>query len=243
MESISLAYLASCEEAASQLDKARQMQLVLDKTNSNVMMADKNYNITYMNERLKGLFEENYEQIKSEFPSFDVKNLIGSNIDIFHKNPEHNRAMLDQMPDEMKANISINDLHFELHVMAMKDRTGSRTGTIVEWVDRTQDLIIIQEVKHTIDLIKYGILDQRIDTSKISGVTYEVSQSINELLDTLEAPINEAIHIAMSMSEGDLTQHIRSKAHGRFALLQDALNVAVDNLGSLIGQPKTPSTV
>lgn len=236
MESISLAYLASCEETASQLDKAHQIQTVLDKTNSNVMMADKNYNITYMNERLKELFEKNAEQFKSEFPGFDIRTLVGSNLDIFHKNPAHDRALFDQVSDEMKTNISVSDLQFELNVMAVKDRTGSRIGTIVEWIDHTQDLTILKEVKHTIDLIKFGILDQRIDTSKIRGVTYEVSQSINELLDTLEAPINEAIQLAMSMSEGNLTQHIHSKAHGRFALLQDALNVAVDNLGSLIGQ-------
>ncbi|WP_024850423.1 methyl-accepting chemotaxis protein [Hydrogenovibrio kuenenii] len=238
MESVSLAYMASCEDAAYQVDKARQMQLVLDKTNSNVMMADKNYNITYMNERLKSLFEEKYDQIKSEFPNFDVKTLIGSNIDIFHKHPEHNRAMLDKMTDEMKANISINGLSFELHVMAMNDRTGERIGTIVEWVDRTQDVIIIQEVKHTIDLMKSGILDQRIDVSKISGVTREVSESINELIDALETPINQAIKVATDMAEGTLNHHIETKAHGRFALLQDALNVAVDNLGSLIGQTK-----
>ncbi|BBN58829.1 methyl-accepting chemotaxis protein [Hydrogenovibrio marinus] len=238
MESVSLAYLASCEEAASQLDKARQMQLVLDKTDCNVMIADKNYNITYMNERLKDLFEEKYEQIKSEFPSFDIKNLIGSNIDIFHKNPAHNRAMLDQMPDEMKANIKISNLHFELHVMAMKDRTGSRIGTLVEWVDRTQDLVILEEVKHTIDLMKFGILDKRIDVSKISGVTREVSESINELIDALEMPINQAIKVATDMADGVLNHHIETPAHGRFALLQDALNVAVDNLGSLIGQTK-----
>lgn len=242
LESVSISVLARQEEAHSQLDKAQQLQLALDKLKSNIMMADQHYNITYMNERLRAFFEEKEVEFQAALPNFALKKLIGSNIDIFHKNPEHNRAMLDRIDDELTTNITVGEFSFQLNVMPVRNRLGVRTGTLVEWIDLSQELLIKDEIQATMSLIQAGVLDQRIDVSAMEGTTRETMTSINQLLDNLETPINDAIRVATAVSEGDLTQHCKEKAHGRFALLEDALNVAVDNLASMIGQTKQAIT-
>jgi len=43
---------------------------------------------------------------------------------------------------------------------------------------------------------------------------------------------------AVALSEGDLTEHVQGEFLGRFAVMQDSLNVAVDNLSSMMSQTK-----
>jgi methyl-accepting chemotaxis protein len=62
---------------------------------ANVMVADENFNIVYMNEAVTSMLREAEADLKKELPNFNVATLIGTNIDVFHKNPGHQRRMKD----------------------------------------------------------------------------------------------------------------------------------------------------
>jgi methyl-accepting chemotaxis protein len=52
---------------------------------ANIMIADVDLNIRYMNDAVMELLKEAETDLKKELPRFDFAKLIGSNIDIFHK--------------------------------------------------------------------------------------------------------------------------------------------------------------
>ena len=60
---------------------------------TNIMMADGDLNITYMNRSAIELFGHNEADFKKSLPNFNASTLVGTNIDIFHKNPEHQRGI------------------------------------------------------------------------------------------------------------------------------------------------------
>ncbi|MBD3727687.1 MAG: PAS domain-containing protein, partial [Moraxella osloensis] len=107
----SLVFLQAQEESAYQLDKAHQLQTALDKMESNVMMADMNFNIIYMNEQLHAFLAARADKLKEVLPHFDIHQVIGSSIDVFHKNPAHQRAMMEKLTAPMKANINVAGFH------------------------------------------------------------------------------------------------------------------------------------
>ncbi len=111
--------------------------LALDRLVANVMIADAELTIRYMNPALVGLLQEAESDLKKELPRFSVANLIGSNIDVFHKNPSHQRNMLSTMRAEHKATIWIGDRAFDLRVMPIM-KGSKRTGFVVEWMDAKQ---------------------------------------------------------------------------------------------------------
>jgi methyl-accepting chemotaxis protein len=106
----------------------------LDALRANVMIADENLNITYMNQTLIALMREAEDDLKKELPRFSVAKLIGSNIDVFHKDPQHQRGMLSRLSALHNATIRIGQHSFDLKVMPLKDG-GRRTGFVVEWAD------------------------------------------------------------------------------------------------------------
>lgn len=111
----------------------------LEVITANIMIADTNLNIRYMNAATKNLLKEAETDLRKELPRFDFDKLIGSNIDIFHKNPSHQRNMLASLKNQHKATIWVGHRAFDLIVTPLKDG-GKTTGFVVEWANAKERL-------------------------------------------------------------------------------------------------------
>jgi len=110
--------------------------LLATKTiSANVMVADENLNIVYMNEAVTALLREAEPDLKKDLPQFNVKTLIGSNIDVFHKDPSHQRRMLEGLNTKHRATIRIGKWTFDLVAAPLQNADGRRMGFVVEWAD------------------------------------------------------------------------------------------------------------
>jgi methyl-accepting chemotaxis protein len=114
--------------------KTAAKTLALEALQANVMIADAKLNITYMNPAVIELLKEAEADLKKELPKFSVAGLIGSNIDVFHKNPAHQRGMLAALKQRHSATITVGTRVFDLLVTPLKQ--GAKTvGFVVEWAD------------------------------------------------------------------------------------------------------------
>lgn len=112
------------------VDKARLR--ALDCLSSNVMLADPDLVITYANPAVLDMLREAQADMKRDLPNFDVDTLVGKNIDVFHKNPGHQRGMLKQLQKVHSASISVGGHGFDLVVSPMREG-GELIGFLVEW--------------------------------------------------------------------------------------------------------------
>jgi len=106
----------------------------LEVITANIMIADDKLNIRYMNTATKELLKEAESDLKKELPRFEFDKLIGSNIDIFHKNPSHQRNMLASLKNQHKATIWVGHRAFDLIVTPLKNGAKT-TGFVVEWAN------------------------------------------------------------------------------------------------------------
>ncbi|MGJ4895477.1 MULTISPECIES: methyl-accepting chemotaxis protein [unclassified Bradyrhizobium] len=109
--------------------------LAANAITAKVMVADDKLNIVYMNEAVRALMREAEADLKTQLPNFRVDGLIGTNIDVFHKDPTHQRRMLQALASEHRATIKIGKWTFDLIAQPLKHPDGSRAGTVVEWSD------------------------------------------------------------------------------------------------------------
>ena len=63
--------------------------------------------------------------------------MIGQNIDIFHKNPAHQRGMLEKLASTFKTSIQVGGRSFNLVANPIFGANNERLGTVVEWQDGT----------------------------------------------------------------------------------------------------------
>jgi methyl-accepting chemotaxis protein len=122
-------------------DRATQLQGAIDQSNTPSMMIDRDFIITYANKATFALLKENEETFQQAFPGFkaDENVIIGACIDGFHKNPAHQRKLLDD-PNNLpwQTDIQVMDLIFELNVTAIMNGSGEYIGNSLEWGDVTK---------------------------------------------------------------------------------------------------------
>ena len=103
---------------------------MIDNAPVNVMYADRDLKILYMNPNADRTFKrlEQYLPIK-------VNQMIGQSLDIFHKTPEHQQPAAGRpaQPAPHSATISVGPEFLELSVSAMIDPNGEYLGPMVTW--------------------------------------------------------------------------------------------------------------
>lgn len=123
------------------LKSASSLQLeALNAIEANVMIADKDLNILYMNNAVERLLKTTEDDLRKELPRFSVATLVGSNIDVFHKNPSHQRNMLAALKQQHRATIAIGPHKFDLIVTPLK-KGEQVAGFVVEWSNAKERLM------------------------------------------------------------------------------------------------------
>ncbi|MGB0658806.1 MAG: methyl-accepting chemotaxis protein [Mangrovicoccus sp.] len=133
--------LKSDLSAADETEKDAHLKgAALASTSAALMMTDKNFCITYMNDAVQKILDENAEFFRTVVPNFDPSNLIGANMDSFHKNAKHIRALVEK-PELLpyNADIAIGDMRFSLMISAVNDVDGNHIGQVVEWKEVTKE--------------------------------------------------------------------------------------------------------
>lgn len=110
----------------------------LDSVHTNVMMADENFNIIYANKAVAKMFADAEGDLQEVLPHFRADEIMGANIDIFHKDPSHQRRLLDGLKDTYSAELQVGARIFDIIANPVLDEKGFRLGTVVEWRDLTE---------------------------------------------------------------------------------------------------------
>ncbi|MEM6712870.1 MAG: PAS domain-containing methyl-accepting chemotaxis protein [Pseudomonadota bacterium] len=113
---------------------------VLENLSASVMVADNNRNIVYINKALTNFLTDAEKAIQKDLPAFKVKGLVGSNIDVFHKDPSHQKRMIGAMDGVFETMIEVGGEKFDLVAQPIIVGSGKRVGTVVEWRDASDRL-------------------------------------------------------------------------------------------------------
>jgi len=214
-----------------------RIRTALDSVSSCVMMADNDNNITYMNETVREMFQAAEQDIRKELPNFDARNLMGVNIDTFHKHPEHQQRMVKALSKPVNSEIRIGGRVFKFTANPVIDSDGERLGTAVEWLDRTNEVAVEQELEGIVAAARDGDLEKRVELSDKKGFFRHMGVGINALLDGLSDVFGNLGHTLEAMSAGDFTKPVAGSYRGEFGRIKDDVNNTLvqvsDTLNSL----------
>lgn len=219
------------------VERSVTLQSVIDRLAMSVMMCDKDYKIVYANAKAY----ETLRKIENLLP-VKVDNLVGSNIDIFHKNPTHQRSLLadhSRLPHNSKFNIGPETMRLSANII--QDYNGNFNGAFIDW-----DLITAQvkaeeavqqaqaQIKNVINAVRDGDLNARVNVDQFEGYYRELAQGMNELVETVKEPITRSIESLTKLSQGDLMSRMEGEYKGDFKEIQLSLNATIDKLKSVV---------
>jgi methyl-accepting chemotaxis protein len=213
-----------------------RVKIALDNVSSNVMIADNDRNIIYMNKTVLAMLQNAEADLRKALPSFDTSKLLGGSIDQFHKNPEHQKRLLATFSSTYRAQIVVGPRTFALVANPVMSSAGERLGSVVEWADRTIEVAVEREVASLVTAAGAGDFSQRIETSNKDGFFLNLATGLNELMATSDKGLQDVVRVLGALAEGNLTQRIDADYQGTFGQLKDFSNETSQSLSNMLGQ-------
>lgn len=140
----------SFEQLSITVGESFALKQVVEQNPQATMLADKDtLNVTYMNQAAKDLFRT----IESALPC-SVDQMVGKNIDIFHKKPSHQRGMLsrrDNFPMTSKFTAAGRSIQFTAD--AIRDAHDEWDSIMVCWQDVTESDRLATDFESNIGLV------------------------------------------------------------------------------------------
>ena len=228
--------LAAREREQKLASENLRIKNALDKCTTNVMIANADCEIAYMNESVGEMMVRNESDLRKVLPQFDARKLIGANIDVFHKNPSHQRNMLANLRTTYKTEIKVGNLYFGLVANPIIDAQGVRVGTVVEWKDRTQEVAVEVEVAGLASAAVAGDFTKRIDMNGKEAFFKVLGENMNQLLQTTATSLDEVAGLVSKAVEGDFTNRIDENGkQGLFKQLAENMNGLMETSSASLG--------
>ena len=233
---------ARLEEDRRVASERARVQFALDVTTVNVMIANGDNEIVYINQSLLAMLTNAEADLRKVLPQFTAASVVGSNMDLFHKNPAHQKGLVENLRSTYRTEIEVAGRTFTLVATPIIDEEGGRIGTVVEWRDRTDEVLfelsVKNEIKAIVDSAVSGDLSQRINLDGKDGIFASLSQSINSLVDIFERVVGNISNAVGAMARGDLSQTIDDQYEGTFDQVKTDINETVERLTEVVTEIK-----
>ena len=195
------------EKLKAEFEQAKK-DAMIENSPVNIILADKDLNITYVNPATV----KNLQPLAQHLP-VPIDQVVGSNIDIFHKDPSYQRGILSNPQRNLphQANIKLGDETLDLLVSAIHDNNGEYIGPMVTWETITEKLAMEANTK------------TMMEESKAQAK--ELQDKVNALLPVVQAA-----------ADGDLTQQVTVEGDDALGQLGTGINTMITGLKDVIGQ-------
>ena len=162
--------------------KMAQVAGLVENNPVNMMYADKDLNLAYINPTGKDVLRG-----VEGLVGMKVDEMIGQSIDVFHQNPAHARNILaDPRNLPHRAEIVVGEATFDLLVSAIYDDEQNYLGPMVTWEDITEKLRTEKERQ-------------------------ELNEREQNQAEELKSKVDDMLVVVDSAAQGDLTNSIEVK--------------------------------
>jgi methyl-accepting chemotaxis protein len=179
-----------------------RVRTALDKVSTNVMLADADGRIIYMNEAVSAMFRHNAPEIRKQLRSFDPDRILGSSFDAFHRDAQHQRRLLSGLTGTHMSEMRVGAATLRIVANPVADAEGRRLGTAVQWFDRTQEVATEEEVAAVVSAAVAGDLSRRIAREGKTGFFATLAEGMNGLLDNVSGVIRTIKASAVEVATG-----------------------------------------
>jgi methyl-accepting chemotaxis protein len=189
-----LIYWSVITEQRKSENERLQLRAMVENVPVNIMVADKSNVITYLNPASLKTFQK----IAKYLPVTPEK-IVGSSVDVFHKNPAHQREILAN-PNNMprKTQIKIGEEDANLTATPMFDASGKYVGPMVTWELITDKIKMEREVKAAQEAKEHDAAE-------------------------LRRKVDEVVAVVNAASTGDLTKDITIKGDDAMGIMAEGL--------------------
>lgn len=159
----------------------------------------------------------------------ESKDEIGTLADSFR-----NMIKAQQDKAQVAEQIAEGNVEVSIEMASDKDVLGKSMITMKDSIKA-----LIEEGTMLGEATEAGNLKVRGDINKFEGGYKEIISGMNNTIDNILEPVNEAVGCLKKMADGDLRVEVKGNYKGDHAVMKNAMNQTLDSLNDLMGQVLT----
>ncbi len=219
---------------------AERVKQALDASSVSVVIADNNLDVIYLNQAAQALMSGAQHDFRRVLPGFDAARLVGTNLGSFFQDGAHQCRTISALKSSQAAEHVYGSRTLKTIVNPVFDAEGKRLGTIVEWVDRTQEVATEKEIGDLVVAVSDGKLDQRVSLAGKQGFFEALAQGLNGLVTSVDEVVAELRGLVESANAGDLTRSMQLAGKpGLYVSIGTGVNALVANMAGVVSQVKS----
>jgi methyl-accepting chemotaxis protein len=227
------------EKVKADAESMRLVQMI-EEMPINIMTLDpKTFKINYANKTSV----ETLKPLEHLLP-IRIDELVGSNVDVFHKNPAHQRKLLadpNNLPHQAK--IKLGDETLDLRVSAINDKDGNYIGPMLSWSVITGQVRMADDfetnVKGVVEIVSSSATELQATAQSLSATAEEtnrqatsVAAAAEEASTNVQTVASAAEELASSISEIGRQVEDSSRIASQAATQAKETNAQVESLAS-----------
>ncbi len=229
--------LVAGDDSERQAQEFGRIKQALDCASSPTLLADQSHQIVYVNESVKALFRHSDAvDLLTESPNLVNEALLGNSLDIFSHHPKLSLSAIDDLTKTRMVEIVKEDAAFIINVSPVVDDNGVRLGTILDFWDRSVEVVAERALQRSVDAAANGNFSERIDTSKLHGFHAQVAEMLNAMAEVTESGTNDTLKVLHALAVGDLNTQFRQDHSGIFAEIGENGEIMTNKLKEIVGQ-------
>jgi len=176
--------------------EAARVQSMMENLPINVLYAGADLKLAYMN-------PASAKQLKTlqHLLPCRVEEMIGRSIDIFHKNPEHQRRMLaDPKNLPHRASIKVGPETLDLLVSPIYDNNGNYTGPMVTWTVITKKLEMETQIEQNASALSSSAEELTAISQQMAGNAEETATQAN-VVSAASEEVSKNVSVVAASSE------------------------------------------
>ena len=119
-------------------NKILRLTTGLDCLSTGVIIVNVDRVVIYINAAATKILASAESEIQKTLPTFHVSCILGQNIDVFHKIPEHQKNIIENLTQTVESYIQLGDAKLFVRVNPIVDELNFRLGAVAEIEDVTE---------------------------------------------------------------------------------------------------------
>jgi methyl-accepting chemotaxis protein len=241
--------------------RAARVQTALDNAASVTLMADLEGRVNYANQAARRYFAAIADDVRMAVPGFRPEALDGLEIAGLFSDAASIRLRLTGLQQTHEERFTLGGRTGIVTLTPVVGEGGNRLGTVVEWVDLTEqrkaeaeklaaeaarraeeeerrqlERRFQEDLAAFVEAAAAGDLSKRVDLSGRSGLMLQLGEGMNRWAEAVAAALGEVVEMMSAMAKGDLSKRITGNYQGNLLRLKSDANVTAEQLAAIVGQ-------
>lgn len=213
--------------------QALRLNRALDCTTTPIVITN-SQQLIYLNESAQNFLVAATNHFRQQLPHLEMSRLNEVLFELLQQTIPQFQTLLSSLQQTYSTTLEIGEFTIDLTITPIIDTNQERLGLIMELNDRTQEVLMAQEIDQVIQAASQGDFHQRIQLDSKISFFQTISASINAIIQLNQTISEDTLRIFDALAQGDLTQTIENHYVGMFEQIKQDANTTISHLTTII---------